>query len=95
MAQKPTLFDPRPYIAQLEIPILWVYGAVDQSQPVEKDLTVLRPLARRGKEFTIVVFPKVDHALQPSRTGKCVQQGRRLHPRLAGTLNRWLREHVG
>ena len=84
---KPSEFDPRPYLARLEIPVLWLYGANDMSQPVEKDLTVLRPLVRRGKEFEIVVFPDTDHALLQCGGGAFV-------PELGSTMHRWLREHV-
>lgn len=96
MAEKPSGFDPRPYLARLEIPVLWLYGTLDQSQPVEKDLTVLRPLKRSGKDFTVVVFPQTDHILELSKTGgKCIRgHGGRFPPRLASTLNGWLRRNV-
>jgi pimeloyl-ACP methyl ester carboxylesterase len=84
---KPSEFDPRPYLARLDIPVLWLYGANDMSQPVEKDLTVLRPLVQRGKEFEIAVFPDTDHALLQCGGGAFV-------PELASTMHRWLREHV-
>jgi uncharacterized protein len=84
--QKPSGFDPRAVLARLDIPVLWVYGRRDLSQPVEKDLTVLRPLKRAGKEFEIVVFPNAGHDLL-SGCG-------RKRPDLAGTMNRWLRKHV-
>ena len=84
--QKPTGFDPRPVLVRVEIPVLWVYGRRDMSQPVEKDLTVLRPLKRAGKKFEIVVFPNAGHDL----ISGC---GRR-RPDLAGAMNRWLRKHV-
>jgi pimeloyl-ACP methyl ester carboxylesterase len=85
---KPSEFDPRPYLERLEIPVLWLYGANDMSQPVEKDLTVLRPLKRDGKDFDIIVFPDADHALQQCGGGAFV-------PELRSTLHGWLREHTG
>jgi uncharacterized protein len=84
---RPSEFDPRPYLARLDIPVLWLYGASDMSQPVEKDLTVLRPLVQRGKEFEIVVFPDADHALLQCGGGAFV-------PELGSTMQQWLREHV-
>lgn len=84
---KPSEFDPRPYLARLDIPVLWLYGANDMSQPVEKDLTVLDPLQRAGKEFAIVVFPDTDHGLQQCGGGSFV-------PELQSTLHVWLRDHV-
>ena len=92
-AEKPSRFDPRPELADLEIPVLWLYGALDQSQPVEKDLTVLEPLKNEGKDFTVVVFRKANHALRISETGTCVEGiGPDWAPGLASTINRWLDE---
>jgi pimeloyl-ACP methyl ester carboxylesterase len=84
---KPSEFDPRPYLERLDIPVLWLYGANDMSQPVEKDLTVLEPLRQGGKEFEVVVFPDADHALLQCGGGAFV-------PELQSTMHTWLREHV-
>jgi uncharacterized protein len=93
--EEPSGFDPRPILARLEIPILWLYGALDKSQPVEKDLTVLEPLKEEGKDFTIVVFPKADHGLQVTETGSCAEgAGGELVEGVAETINRWLEEHA-
>jgi uncharacterized protein len=93
--EEPSGFDPRPILARLEIPVLWLYGALDQSQPVEKDLTVLEPLKEDGKDFTIVVFPKANHGLQVTETGSCIEgTGGELVEGVAETINRWLEEHA-
>jgi pimeloyl-ACP methyl ester carboxylesterase len=84
---KPSEFDPRPLLERLDIPVLWLYGANDMSQPVGKDLTVLEPLKRRGKDFAIAVFPEADHALLQCGGGAFV-------PELQSTMHAWLREHV-
>ena len=93
--EKPSRFDPRPLLARLDIPVLWLYGVLDQSQPVEKDLTVLQPLKSEGKEFTIVVFQRANHALRTSDTGTCAEGlGSEFAPGLGSTMNRWLDEHA-
>jgi uncharacterized protein len=93
--EKPSGFDPRPELARLDIPVLWVYGALDQSQPVQKDLTVLRPLQDEGKEFAIVVFTKANHALRVSETGTCVEGiGPDFVSDLGSTINQWLKDFV-
>ena len=93
--EEPSGFDPRPVLARLEIPVLWLYGALDQSQPVEKDLMVLEPLKEDGKDFTIVVFPKANHQLQVTETGSCVEgTGGDLVERVAGAINGWLEDHA-
>jgi pimeloyl-ACP methyl ester carboxylesterase len=86
MEQKPSRFDPRPTLARLGIPVLWLYGARDMSQPVAKDLVVLRRLRRAGKEFDIVVFQNASHAL--------LRCGGSLVPELGARMNGWLRDHV-
>lgn len=93
--EEPSGFDPRPVLAQLEIPVLWLYGALDKSQPVEKDLTVLEPLREDGKDFTIVVFPNANHQLQATETGSCVEgTGGDLVDGVADAINRWLEDHA-
>jgi uncharacterized protein len=56
-------FDPRPYLRQLTIPGLWLYGGEDKSQPTDDDLPVLRSLKDEGKDFTVVVYPNAGHGL--------------------------------
>jgi uncharacterized protein len=94
-AEPPSRFDPRPYLADVEIPMLWIYGALDTSQPVAKDLRVLKGLKAEGKDFATVVFSKTNHELLVSETGTCWEGRRRLiTPGFAQALNGWLREHV-
>ena len=90
---KPSMFDPRPVLQRLDVPVLWLYGTLDLSQPVVKDLTVLRPLQQSGKDFKIVVFPGVNHGLRVMKPGHC--HGTTLAPGFQPTMNKWLREHSG
>jgi pimeloyl-ACP methyl ester carboxylesterase len=84
-------FDPRPLLTRLTIPVLWVYGALDKSQPVMKDVRVLTPLRRAGKHFTVKVFAHANHALFVSRTGNYWENpAPELTPRLQSTLRRWI-----
>jgi pimeloyl-ACP methyl ester carboxylesterase len=86
------MFDPRPVLKRLDIPVLWLYGGRDQSQPVAKDLTVLRPLERSGKDFKIVMFPKANHQLRLMKPGNC--HGTHLASGLQATINDWLQGHA-
>lgn len=95
-AEPPSHFDPRPYLARLDIPVLWLYGDRDTQQPVAKDLGVLEALRAEGKGFETVVFPTANHELFVSKTGTC-WEGRRgggVVPGFGPAVNRWLREHV-
>jgi len=82
----PSGFDPRPYLARMTSPGLWLYGGRDLSQPTSRSVAVLEHLRRtRAKRFTIRVFPQAGHGLldvPPS--------DRRALP----TLVRWVREQV-
>jgi uncharacterized protein len=95
-AARPSHFDPRPALALVDVPVLWLYGGLDTQQPVAKDLGVLKTLQAEGKEFETVVFPKANHELLVSRTGTCWEgrRGRGVTPGLRPALNGWLSEHV-
>jgi uncharacterized protein len=62
-APGPAGFDPRPYLQQLEVPGLWLYGGADRSQPTADDVDVLQQLKADGRNFTVVVYPRVGHGL--------------------------------
>ncbi len=59
----PSGFDPRPYLRQLAISGVWLYGGKDQSQPTAEDVDVLDELKAGGKDFTYRVYPKAGHGL--------------------------------
>jgi uncharacterized protein len=74
-------FDPRPYLARLSVPCLWLYGGRDKSVPAERSASILRSLP--GKRFAVVVYPKAGHGLldvPPS------------DPRALPTLVAWVRQ---
>jgi uncharacterized protein len=95
-AARPSHFDPRPALARVDVPVLWLYGALDTQQPVAKDLGVLKALRSEGKDFATVVFPKANHELLVSETGTCREgrRGRGVIPGFGPALNGWLRDHV-
>jgi len=60
-------FDSRPYLGELSIPVLWLYGDPkhDQLAPVAASLLNLEILRKQGKDYTIHVFPGTDHNIMP------------------------------
>jgi pimeloyl-ACP methyl ester carboxylesterase len=64
-------FDPIPYITQLDIPGLWLFGAKDTSVPIAQSADYLQEIIdSEGKtNFSYTVFPNGDHALWESETG--------------------------
>ena len=49
--------DPKPYLEQLRIPALWLYGTADREVPVDQSVALLDRLKAQGKDFTVVTFP--------------------------------------
>ena len=62
-------FDPRSVLEELEIPVIWLYGGRDQSNPTANDISIIEEIiAERGSEFTIEFFPNADHQLLDADT---------------------------
>jgi dipeptidyl aminopeptidase/acylaminoacyl peptidase len=59
----PSGFDPTPFLKQLVVPGLWLYGGQDLSQPTAQDVAILNRLKAGGKDFTVIVFPRAGHGL--------------------------------
>jgi hypothetical protein len=57
----PSGFDPRPVLAALDVPGLWIYGALDLVVPVARSVAILDSLIARGRDFTHVVLPRLNH----------------------------------
>jgi uncharacterized protein len=62
----PSGFDPKPFLAELTIPALWLYGTADREVPVDQSVALLNTLKGQGKDFTIVTFPGAGHGLLDS-----------------------------
>jgi pimeloyl-ACP methyl ester carboxylesterase len=58
--------DPRPYLEQLRIPALWLYGTADREVPVDQSVALLDRLKAQGNDFTVVTFPGAGHGLLDS-----------------------------
>jgi uncharacterized protein len=70
LAEGPGGVDPIPWIASLHIPVLWVYGGLDQHIPPRLSALRLAPLAAEaGRDFAIETFPHANHALVETQTG--------------------------
>lgn len=62
----PRGFDPRPVLATLDVPGLWLLGAEDRSIPTPKTVAILDQLIAEGRPFARVVLPGAGHSLRPS-----------------------------
>lgn len=60
-------FDPRPYLDEIDIPVLWLYGAQDRIIPAKESVAILNELIReQGKPFRTKTYPEADHGLRIS-----------------------------
>ena len=56
-------FDPKPYLEEMTVPGLWIYGDKDISIPIDRSLKILETLKQeKNKDWTLVVFPNSNHA---------------------------------
>lgn len=64
-------FNPIPYIEQLEMPVIWLWGGNDLSVPISASITNLNKIIESGAKsnFTYHLFPDGDHALWESENG--------------------------
>jgi hypothetical protein len=81
----PSGFDPKPFLAQLTIPALWLYGTADREVPVDQSVALLNQLKGQGKDFTIVTFPGAGHGLLDSPP---------TDPQAPSTFVAWVRKRV-
>jgi dienelactone hydrolase len=58
--------DPKPYLEQLWIPALWLYGTADREVPVDQSIALPNALKGQGKDFTTTTFPGAGHGLLDS-----------------------------
>jgi pimeloyl-ACP methyl ester carboxylesterase len=83
---QPHGFDPVPLLAHTTVPGIWLYGALDRSEPAGKSAANLERLHRaQGKNFTVIVFPRAGHGLLDTPP---------TDPRAMPTLLAWLRKHT-
>src|SRR5215211_3857991 len=88
--------DPVPWIKATKIPMLWLYGGLDQHIPARLSMRRLEPVAAEaGREIEVEVFPNANHALVETRTGLTSEMLRsnRFAPGLFPAVRAWLTAH--
>lgn len=80
-------FDPAPSLERLGVPALWLFGGADRNVPAGTSADALRQIEkRRGKDWTIIVFPGAGHGLLDDPP---------TDPRAAPLAEAWIRGQVG
>jgi dienelactone hydrolase len=93
LEQGPGGVDPIPWIRALRIPVLWLYGGLDQHIPPRLSARRLAPIATEaGRDFRIETFPHANHALVETQTGLTSEMLRSstFAPGLFGSVRDWL-----
>lgn len=63
-------YEPRPVLARLRTPSLWVLAGRDTEAPHEVTLNILRQLHDQGAPLDIAVFPQADHGMIERERGR-------------------------
>jgi dienelactone hydrolase len=85
-AHGPSGFDPKPFLAKMSIPGLWLFGSADGSIPPTESEAVLDELKAQGKDFSYKVFPGAGHGLLDVEPPP--------PPEVIPTLIGWVTQHV-
>jgi len=56
-------YDPKPVIASVKPPMLWVLAARDTEAPSKTTIAILRELQAKGRPIDLAVFPNADHGI--------------------------------
>tara|TARA_R100001143_G_C3355745_1_gene132202 strand:- start:1025 stop:2353 length:1329 start_codon:yes stop_codon:yes gene_type:complete len=56
-------FDPMPYLADLDMPMLAIQGDQDEEQPWDRTADLLESLAQAGNDISIYIYNNVNHAM--------------------------------
>ncbi|HXQ97949.1 MAG TPA: alpha/beta fold hydrolase [Candidatus Limnocylindrales bacterium] len=86
-------YDPVPALKALRVPALFLFGDQDRLVQVKESVDIIRQtLTQSGnKDFTIQVFPQVDHGMQlVSGEGEGS-----IAPEYLETMANWLAAHIG
>jgi uncharacterized protein len=68
-------FDPVPYLRQLRIPTLAIFGEKDLQVPPSQSEPVMRRVLRENRQASIRVFPGLNHLFQHAGTGSMAEYG--------------------
>ncbi len=61
-------FDPKPDLKDVDIPVVFIYGAMDRSHPILYDISVLKEMNKPN--FEVHLLPNVNHDLIDISTGQ-------------------------
>lgn len=90
-AAGPSGFDPRPFLAKVNVPMFWVYGNDDRNTPTELSVERLEAL-KAGHDFTWTVLDSTHALLElPDGLYSSLPRSRGFAPGLFDAIGDWLR----
>lgn len=82
-------YDPAAALQALNVPALWIYGGMDRSNPTFYNIALLEKIKQeRNKDFTIFLFPNMNHDLIDVTTGQ-------FDPEFFPKISVWSRSKLG
>jgi pimeloyl-ACP methyl ester carboxylesterase len=69
-------FDPVPYLRQLRIPVLAIYGEKDLQVPAAQSAPLARRALSANRRASVRVLPGLNHLFQHAETGVIAEYGR-------------------
>jgi pimeloyl-ACP methyl ester carboxylesterase len=90
-------FDPQPYLRELTVPTLAIYGKLDVQVPAVQNMGVMQGTLQRAgnRDVTVVAFDDLNHLLQPAVTGAIEEYAQievTMAPEVLVLIESWLRE---
>lgn len=78
-------FDPAPYLTQLNVPGLWIFGSLDRHVPARANARTIEAMRTESQRpFTVIVYQAADHGLRDVESGKGISWSQ--------DVREWLRE---
>ena len=93
------LYDPRPMLRQLSVPVLAIFGELDNNILPEKNKAAWEAeLAAQGhRDYTLQILPRANHIMLEAKTGTNAEMAslRRFVPEYSAIVQEWLVSRFG
>ena len=92
------LYDPAPTIRQLRLPVLALFGELDNNIMAEKNRAAWEAALKAGghQDYTLRILPKANHALLEAKVGNIAEMKslQRFVPEYSATVREWFAKRV-
>src|SRR5262245_2029054 len=91
-------YDPGPIIRQLQLPVLAIFGELDNNIVAEKNKSAWEAALKAGgnRDYTLVILPKANHAQFEAKVGSNAEMAslQRFVPAYFTTIQDWLAKRI-